>query len=100
MFGVFHNWPPSTISEIVVNNRQSPTNEDQKTIGHGIDIVSCEFNKQTTRIIAFQKWGFNGELNHIIFSLTPAEEHTTKSKKTLDEYLRQRRVCGKGAYSL
>lgn len=82
-------------NDIVVHNKQTG---EQKNLGRGYDIASCEFNKQGTKIIAFSK----GEksTNHTLYSYASEQEHAIKSKKTLAEYLRQKGVCSNLANSL
>ena len=70
-------------------------------------VIACEFNKQGTRVMVLggnrigmgEDSGYNF-VNHVIYELADEQEHHAKSRKTLDEYFRQHRVCKKVTGSL
>lgn len=94
-----HSW--ELPYEIRLKNLKS---SDEKLIDHlPGKLISCEFNKQATRII-YLFCGYETLLKskpkYVIYPISSEIEHVDKSKKTLAAYFRQNRVCKDLANSL
>lgn len=98
--GIYPNTYRDREDHLIVRTIASGQGQDFSLPGLGLRLYydsRIQFNKQSTKV-AVSNLIPEGPL--WILDLTDQKEHTQKSKKTLDEYLQQHRVCKKVINSL